>query len=276
MILLEIYKIFTRPYVYIAGLVTFIFILLFGLAFTFEGANYYNAFAANFVRGVEFEGDIINGNLFAYQLLHSIWMFVPLLVVFVSGGAISEEKKQKTLRLIMTRPISHSGFYTAKFIAVTVFLLILILLIGLLSLGAGLVFFGSGELLAFEQGKFFVLTSGYALKGFLIVYLYYFLVLLVVASLSLFFSVLYSNGLKAILVSSSVILIMYFISNLEIPFFETVRPFLFTTYFSSWSMVFAGNINWMAFSFDLIVLLVHILVFYALGLFFFTKKEILD
>jgi len=51
---------------------------------------------------------------------------------------------------------------------------------------------------------------------------------------------------------------------------------LLTTYFASWQNFFTGKINLMDTSFDLIVIVVHILFFYLLALVSFNKKDILD
>ena len=276
MFLQETFKMFTRPYAKIALLVLFILMLLFSLSFAFEGKQYYDSLMTTFGKGVEFEGKLINGNMFAYQLFHSLWLFVPFLVVLVTGGMISDERSEGTLRMVLSRKISKSGFFTARFIAAKIFVLILVLVMAILSIGVGLLIFGSGELLAFENGKFTILSANHALIRFAIAYGLYFLALLTVSSLSLFFSVLYNNSTKAILVTSSVILILYFISSLEIPLFDDVKPFLFTSYFSKWSQFFSATINWMEIVFDAIILMVHILLFYFLALIFFNKKEILD
>lgn len=267
---------FTRPYAKIALLVLFVLMLLFSLSFAFEGKQYYDSFMTTFGKGVEFEGKLINGNMFAYQLFHSLWLFVPLLVVIVTGGMISEESSEGTLRMVLSRKVSKSGFFTARFFAAKIFVLITVLLMAVLSIGVGILIFGNGELLTYENGKFAVLTANHALIRFAIAYVFYFLVLLTVASLALLFSVLYDNSIKAILVTLSVILILYFISSLEIPFFDDVKPFLFTSYFSKWSHFFGAAINWMEITFDAIILMVHILLFYVLSLIFFNKKEVLD
>jgi len=276
MFLQETFKMFTRPYAKIVLLVLFILMTIFSLSFAFEGKQYYDSFITTFGKGVEFEGKLINGNMFAYQLFHSLWLFVPLLVVVVTGGMISEERSEGTLRMVLSRKVSKSGFFTARFIAAKIYVLIIVLFMAVLSIGVGLLIFGSGELLTYENGKFAILTANHALIRFVIAYGFYFLVLLTVASLSLLFSVLYNNSIKAIIVTVSVILILYFISSLEIPFFDDVKPFLFTSYFSTWSQFFGGAINWMGIAFDAIVLVVHILLFYVLALVFFNKKEILD
>ncbi len=274
MFLLEIYKMFTRPFVLIALTVVFILTLLFGFAFAFEGDEFYHSLIGTFGNGVDFEGSLVNGNLFAYQFLQSAWYFIPLLVVFVTGGMIAEEKTSGTLKMVLSRPVSRTGFLSAKFMAAVVFILMLLALMALLTLGGGLAIFGNGELLAFDSGKFTVLTANRALVSLAVAYGYYFLVLLSVASLSLLFSVLFANSIKAIMMTSSVILIFYFISYLNIPFFDGIRPFLFTSYFAGWSKVFTTGVNWMNFSFDIILLAVHVLLFYGLAMVAFGKKEI--
>ena len=274
MFLLEIYKMFTRPFALIALTVVFVLTLLFGFAFAFEGDEFYRSLIGTFGDGVAFEGSLINGNLFAYQFLQSVWYFIPLLVVFVTGGMIAEEKTSGTLKIVFSRPVSRTGFLSAKLIAAVVFILILLVLMAVLTLGGGIAVFGNGELLAFDNGKFAVLTANRALVSLAIAYGYYFLVLLSVASLSLLFSVLFADSVKAIMMTAAVILIFYFVSYLNIPFFDGMRPFLFTSYFASWSKVFTTGVNWMNFSFDIILLVIHILLFYGLAMIAFGKKEI--
>jgi len=276
MFLQETFKMFTRPYAKIALLVLFILMTLFSLSFAIEGKQYYDSFITTFGEGLGFEGKLINGNMFAYQLFHSLWLFVPFLVVLVTGGMISDERSEGTLRMVLSRQVSKAGFFTARFFAAIIFVLILVLVMAILSIGAGLLIFGSGELLAFENGKFTILSANHALIRFAIAYGLYFLALLTVSSLSLLFSVLYNNSTKAILVTSSVILILFFISSLEIPFFNDVKPFVFTSYFSKWSQLFSATVNWMELAVDVIILVVNILLFYVLGLIFFSKKEVFD
>ena len=276
MFIQETYKIFTRSYAFIALIVVVVLMLLFSLSFTIDGSDYYNSFVSTYGKGIEFEGKLINGNMFAYQFLHSVWLFIPFLIVFVTGGMISEERSEGTLRMILSRPVSKTGFFTARFVAAKLYILILILLMAALSIGVGLLIFDSGELLTFENDKFTILSANEALIRFVIAYAYYYLVLLSVASLSMFFSVLFESSTKSIMVSASFILTLYYISNLEIPFFESVKPFLFTTYFSSWTQFFSATIDWMKLAFDAIVLAVHVLIFYALSLMFFNKKEVLN
>ncbi len=276
MMLQEIYKMFTRSYAKIVLLVIFILMLVFSLAFAFEGQEYYDSLLSTFGKGVSFEGKLINGNLFAFQLFHALWLFVGLMVIFVTGGMISEEKSGGTLRMVLSRKVSKTGFFTARFMAAKLYVLIVVLFMAALSLGGGLIIFGSGELLAFDNGKFFVLTSNQALLSFALAYLFYFLMLLTVVSLSLLFSVLYKNSTKAILSTVSVIVILYFVSSLDFSLFDSVKPFLFTSYFTSWSQFFTTPIDWMKLTFDAIVLVVHILIFYTASVMIFSKQEILD
>lgn len=276
MMLQETYKMFTRPYVKIVFLVMFILMLLFSLAFVFEGQEYYNSMLNTFGKGISFEGKLINGNMFAYQLFYSLWLFVALMVIFVTGGMISEEKTEGTLKMVLSRKVSRTAFFTARFMAALLFALMVVVFMVVLSLGVGLTVFGSGGLLAFDNGKFTVLTANQALLSFGLAYIFYFLILMTIISLSMLFSVIYSNSVKAILTTVSLIVVFYFISSLELSSFDSVKPFLFTSYFSSWSQFFVPSIDWMKLTFDIIVLIVHILVFYTASVMIFNKREILN
>ncbi len=276
MILQETYKMFTRPYAKIVLLVVLILMLLFSVAFAFEGQEYYDSLLSTFGKGVSFEGKLINGNLFAFQLFHVLWLFVGMMVIFVTGGMISEEKSDGTLRMVLSGKVSKTGFFTARFMAANLFVFMVVVFMIALSLGFGLAVFGSGELLAFDNGKFTILTANQALLSFALAYAFYFLMLVTVSSLSMLFSALYSSSIKAILVSVSVIAIFYFVSILELSLFDGVKPFLFTTYFTTWSQFYTTPIDWMKLTFDAIVLVVHILVFYTAAIMIFNKQEILD
>ncbi len=276
MMLQETYKLFTRPYAKIVLLVIFVLMLLFSVAFAFEGQEYYDSLLNTFGKGVSFEGKLVNGNLFAFQLFHALWIFVALMVIFVTGGMISEEKADGTLKMVLSSKISKSGFFTACFMAAVLFAFIVVAFMAALSLGAGQIIFGNGELLAFDKGEFTVLTANQALLSFGLAYLFYFLILLTLISLSMLFSVLYKSGTKAVLVTLSVVVILYFVSNLKLMLFDGVKPFLFTSYFTSWSQFFTTTFDWMKLTFDVIVLVVHILVFYTASIMIFNKQEVLD
>jgi ABC-2 type transport system permease protein len=272
----ETYKIFNRPYALLSFLAVLLMGLLFAVAFADEGKEYYKSFVDTFNKTVTFEGNLINGNLFAYKLINSIWAFIPFVIVFVSASTIAEDKNSGMLRVILAGSITRGKYYSAKFFSSIFFILLLILLLTGITLGLGLALFGSGELLTYNKGQFVLLSHNEALIRFAFAFAYYFFVLTALASVSLFFSAIIDNPIKAVLATSITVLTLFFISYIEIPFLDGIKPFLFTSYFYSWIQLFDLKIDQSQIFTDISILVTYSILFYFIGTTTFNKKEILN
>ena len=273
-LLIEIFKVFTRRRSYIAFVLVLFSIILLLLAVNYEAKTVINFLTGNLTESFSFQGNLVNGNLYSHIVLRSLWVHLPILIVLVTGDLIAGEYQSGTFRQVLSRPVSRFSVLTSKFIAGSVYVVLLILFLGLVSQGLGHVFLGGGDLLV-TNDSINIFNADDTLWRFAGAYAYGILSMLTIASLAMMMSAIFDNSVSAILTSLAVVIILTFVSTFNIPVINIIRPFIFTTYTGGWINFFSFNFNITDIIIDAIILIVHIMVFYFIALYVFLKKDIL-
>lgn len=273
-LLIEIYKVFIRRRSYIGfGAILFIVILLL-LAVNYEAKTVLDFLTSNLKESFSFQGNLINGNLYAHIVMRSLWVHIPLLVILVTGDLVSGEYQSGTFRMLLSRPVSRFSILSSKFIAGWIYVFLLVIFMAVLSLGLGYIFLGNGDLLV-TNNTFNIFNSDDVLWRFGLAYSFGLLSMLTVASLSILLSTVFDNSVTAILTSLAVVIVLTFISTFNIPFINAIKPFLFTTQMGGWQSFFSFDIDFNKIILQSIILLVYIMAFYLLSLYIFIRKDIL-
>ena len=270
---IELFKIYRRKRSYIGFLAVLALVMLVFLGFYYEGEEMFGFITKNLENSFILQGNILNGNLFAYLVLKSLWVHFPILVALVTGDLISGEAQSGTLRLILSRPVSRTQLITAKFFAAIIYVSSLVLFLALLSIILGYLFFGTGDLMIIlnEVNVFNADDVPWRLVS---AYLFGILSMSTIAALSVFLSAVTGNSLAAILGTIALVIVLTFVSLFNIPFLNLIKPFLFTSYTSSWQFFFEYGHQLTLILRDLGILVLHIVLFYAITLFYFRKKDI--
>jgi ABC-type transport system involved in multi-copper enzyme maturation permease subunit len=201
--------------------------------YTYESKSYFNAIT------------------FAlYSLMFSFSLLIPIFVAMSAGAQIAGEARQGTLRMICVRPISRTVIFLSKFIMVALHIYLLMAFFIGLNLLVGLFFIGWGDIelypgplnLVDEPGR---ILRDEALWRFLYASFTGTWALLVVASIAMFFSVLFETPVMATITTLSIYIMLYIIGRIE--FFEHLRPYFFTTDMDFWRDVFKPDIPWLSF-----------------------------
>jgi ABC-2 type transport system permease protein len=98
----------------------------------------------------------------------------------------------------------------------------------------------------------------------------------VVLSLALLFSSLVENAIGPIVTTMAIIIVFVIISALNIEFFRSIRPYLFTNYMQSWRSFFNDPIDIQEILKSVLVLAGHIVFFFGVTVCIFNKKDILS
>ncbi len=223
---------------------------------------------------------VVMGNLFncffvSQFMMMTFFVHIPFLIVLVGADMVAGEATAGTLRMVLTRPHSRLKIILAKITITLVYTALLIGFMALLSLGLGYFIFGSGELLIVDNG-IYIIPAGEALWRTLSAFLLAFLAMSVVAAISFLFSVLVENAIGPIIGAMVVIIISLIISQVPIGLFNTVRPYLFTTYSSVWMKMYEGVINWQEVITWSGYLLLYMIGFFSLAYLIFQRKDILS
>lgn len=270
----ELYKIAKRPRSYIGFAAILLIVAIIEFALYVDGASYIEFIFHQLESFLSIEGKVLNGYLVCFIILQTLIIQMPLLVALVTGDVISGEAANGTLRLLLTRPVSRSEVVMAKYIAGSFYVLLLLLLLGALALGGSLLLFGEGDLIILKSETIIVLKSNDVLWRFYAAFGIAFLSLSVISSFSLMLSCFTDNSIGPIILTMAVIVIFTIIGSFDLPLFDHIKPFLFTSYMIVWRNMFDQPVDWSIMQTSILVLILHILLFLGVSLYYFNRKDI--
>jgi ABC-2 type transport system permease protein len=226
----EFIKIAAKPrsYIGIAAITLIVGIILF--AMRLDGMMYISFITAPFEQSLSFEGNILNGNLMAFIILQMLIIHIPLLIAFVTGDLISGEGAMGTIRLLLTKPISRTSILLSKYLAGCAYTLVVLLWMGFLAIFIGKLLFGAGDLMVLKSDGLIILQESDISWRFLYGFVVAYLALVMIATLSLTLSCFSENSIGPIVSTMGIIILFTIIGTLDVPMFDHIRPYLFTTH----------------------------------------------
>jgi ABC-2 type transport system permease protein len=291
---IELYKISRRPRTYIAFVAIAAIVFIFQFAFKADGQSYMDLMLQDVKDTFELEKvKAINGYFMCYIILNTLLIQVPILVALIAADSISGEANMGTLRLLLSKPVSRTQLIMVKFIAATLFVLLLLLWMAVTALFFSLLIFGADDMLIFrskgEESQILLITKDDILWRYLAAFAYATVALTVIAALSLFLSIFAENSIGPIIATVCIVLVCTIISNINVPIIDkNVKPYLFTSYLVGWKGFFyigttedgetiKGTIeNWPAIRKSLFILLAHIFLLVGASVIVFKRKDILS
>ncbi len=288
LIQVELYKIFRRPRTYIAFIAVagLIGIIQFGLKL--DGDAYVGFMMRDITSSLTVEGKILNGYQVCYIVLQILLIHVPLLIALVAADMISGEANMGTLRIMLTKPMSRTHFLLAKFLAAVVYTLLLLVWLAILALFLNMLLFGVDDLFLLKSQYVVLLKKDDIFWRYAWAFGFAALSMTTVASLGFLFSQFAENSIGPIVATMSVIIFFTILSTLNIPIFNKVKPFLFTTHMIGWKEFFDIKVNDANESIkgsiqnpqkiitSAIVLFLHIIGFVTASVLVFRKKDVLS
>ena len=125
--------------------------------------------------------------------MNSLWIHIPFLVTLGAGDQLAGEATGGTFRLLLTRPASRTPILFAKYLTTLLYTAALVVFLAVLSLGLGVLLFGTGDLLV--PGRTIVIhPEGEALARLLLAFGLAIWGMWTVASLAFLFSSLVENA----------------------------------------------------------------------------------
>jgi ABC-2 type transport system permease protein len=285
---IEIYKIFKRPRTYIAFAVIGFIILLIQIALKFGGEEYVGLMMSGVNETFEVPThEILNGYLVCFVVLNLLLIHVPILVALIAGDMISGEANMGTLRLLASRPVSRTQLLLVKFIAACVYTLLLLVWVALLSLGVSILLFGTNSLFVAREADSSIISDFDVLWRYLAAFFFAGIGLITVAALSFMLSAFADNSIGPIVATVCIMIIFTILTQMQIPFYDTIKPYLFTTHMLGWKGFFYvkgndgvtidGSIsNFPAIVKSALILLGYAAAFLMIAIGYFRKKNILS
>jgi ABC-2 type transport system permease protein len=276
LIQIELFKIFRKPRTYIAFAAIAAIIVLVQVALYADGGNYLGFVMQSINESFQIEGKILNGYFVCFTILQTLLVHVPLLVTLVAGDMIAGEANMGTLRLLASKPVSRCGLVWSKFAATLIYTASLLLFMTLLSLFGSIAIFGVSDLMVFKSDMLVILSKDDILWRYFAAFGFAFLSMAVVAALAFLLSVFSDNSIGPIIATMSIIILFTILTTMDIPFFNAMKPFLFTNHMLNWKGFFEKPVDTGEVTKSATILIAHIGVFFAMAMFIFQKKDILS
>ena len=291
---IELFKISRRPRTYIAFAAITAIVAIFQFAFKADGQSYMDLMLQSVKDSFELEKTrAINGYFMCYIILNTLLVQVPILVALIAADSISGEANMGTLRLILSKPVTRTELILVKFMAATLFTVLLLLWMAVTALFLSMAIFGVDDMLIFrvrgEESIIMQITKDDILWRYFAAFGYATVALTVIAALALLLSIYAENSIGPIIATVCIVIVCTIISNINVPVIDrNVKPYLFTSYLVGWKGFFyigtspegipiKGSLeNWPAIRKSLLILLAHIGILLSISIGVFRKKDILS
>lgn len=218
-------------------------------------------------------GTILNSFLATYIVMNFLWIHIPFLVTLAAGDSVAADASNGIFRITLTRPVSRLKILVSKLLASYIYTAALILFCAFWSLGVGSLVLGTGDLIVIDNGILILDESQawirMAFSFFLAIW-----VMCTVATLCFMFSAMVNNSVGPIIGTMFLIIIGYMIQGIPLDIFETMKPYVFVTYFNVWWDAFKDPIPWGEILKKLSILSAYSLTFFGVSALVFKQKDI--
>lgn len=273
---IELFKIFKKPRTYIAFAAIAAIIFLVQLAFYIDGEKYMGFMMASVESSFSMEGNMMNGYFIFFIILQTLLVHVPLLISLVAGDMIAGEANMGTLRLLVTKPVSRTNIILSKFSATCVYTISLLTFLAVIGLLGSMMIFGTSDFLVFKSDKLLLIDRSDVMWRYFGAYCFAALSMITVASLAFLFSVFAENSIGPIIAAMSVVIVFTILTSMDIPFFNAIKPYLFTNHMLNWKGFFDRPVDVREVLKSALFLLGHIVFFVSLSIYVFKRKDILS
>jgi ABC-2 type transport system permease protein len=217
---------------------------------------------------------MINGYFITYIILQTLLIQIPLLVALVAGDTLAGEATLGTLRLLLTKPISRNQLIMAKFMSSFIYTVLLVIWLAIVALGLSVLIFGRGDMVNIKSDTFILILQDDVLWRYAAAFCFAMLAMTTIASLSILLSVFADNSIGPIISTMGIVVVLTILSNLDLPLFNHIKPYIFTTHMIGWKGFFDDPIPVRQIGISALVLVLYTIAFAGTTMFVFNKKDI--
>ncbi len=224
--------------------------------------------------------EMMNGLAFSETiLLPGIYMLLPMIIGIFSAASFAGEYQNGYIRTVAIRPVSRWQIFIGKFLSLSIYSYILLVILLIISYLIGSLLFGfSGDIIVFgpafmgKDAKIFIMPEEIAWGRLLLSYLFAGFALISLSAMFLMFSAIFKKTAIATVFPLGIYYTSYILSTL--PFMENLQRFLPTRYLMIWKYTMAENIKWDLIMHDGIFLIAYTAAYLIIGCVIFSKSEL--
>ncbi|CAM4404665.1 ABC-2 type transport system permease protein [Pedobacter westerhofensis] len=238
----------------------------------FQGSTILDLLLDNLKQSFYFEGSLLNGNLIMYIVLNSLWFNVPLILMIVTSGIVTDEYKDGTMQTVMLQAVDKWKFILSKYIIAVLFTLLVIGFMMLSTFILSYSIFGTGDLVVYlntlnffeAEDAFHRICWAFA-SGALTMVFY------CVASLTL--AIFIKEAAKTWIAAAVFLIITTLLLKVDfvVPLINT---YFFPKLIDTWQQLFYYQLDWNQIFINNAILILYTIAFAAAGTYVFHKKDI--
>ncbi|MDT3403483.1 ABC transporter permease [Mucilaginibacter terrae] len=268
----EFVKIIKQSKTYYAlGAIAVIELLIFITAY-YQGSTILDLLLNTLRQNFYFEGTLLNGNLILYIVLNSLWFNVPLILMIVTSGLLTDEHKDGTLQTVMLQAVKKWKFILAKYITAALFTLLVIAFMMLSTFALAYTIFGTGDLVVyigtlnfFEADEAFHRICWAFASGSIAMVFY--------STASITLAIFIKEASKTWIASALFLIITNLL--LKADFLPAgFNTFFFPKLIDTWQQLFNYKVDWQQVGINNVMLMLYCAAFAGLGMLVFQKKDI--
>jgi ABC-2 type transport system permease protein len=181
--------------------------------------------------------------------------------------------KQGTTKIELLESMDAEGVI-AKFIASFIYTVAVLTWLAITSLVLSILIFGTGDMINMKSGEFVLLLRDDIMWRYWLAFAYAALAMSSVASMAIFLSLFADNSIGPIVSTMGIIVFFTIISNLGLPSFELIKPWLLTSHMIAWKGFFFDPVPVKAILQSAGVMLAYTVGFLAITIFILQRKDI--
>lgn len=272
LLLAEFSKIVKQSKTYYGLGAIFVIELLIFITAYYQGSTILNLLLDNLQQSFYFQGTLLNGNLIMYIVLNSLWFNVPLILMIVTSGIVTDEYKDGTLQTVMLQAVKKWKFMLAKYITAVLFTLMVITLMMLTTFVLAYSIFGKGDLVVYiDTLNFF--KSADAFNRICLAFASGAMVMIFYTVVSITLAVLIKDAAKTWIAAALMLIITNLLLKVDLGI-AVLNNYFFAKLVDTWQQLFYYQTNWLTIGVNNAVLLLYSLTFASAGIYIFHKKDI--
>ncbi|WP_345949912.1 MULTISPECIES: ABC transporter permease [unclassified Mucilaginibacter] len=268
----EFLKLVKQSKTYYALVAIFVIELLIFITAYYQGSAILDLLLNNLRQSFYFEGTLLNGNLIMYIVLNSLWFNVPLILMIVTSGIVTDEYKDNSVQTVMLQAVKKWKFMLAKYITAAAFTLFVIAVMMMSTFALAYAIFGSGDLVVYIGTlNFFPAKEAFqricwAFASGSVAMVFYSIV-------SITLAVCIKEAAKTWIAAALFLIITNLLLKADfIP--AQFNLFFFPKLIDTWQQLFNYEADWFKIGLNNLILVLYSVLFAAVGTLIFQKKDI--
>lgn len=268
----ELLKMVKQSKTYYGLAAIFVIEILILITAYFQGSAILDLLLNNLKHSFYFEGTLLNGNLIMYIILNSLWFNVPLILMIVTSGIVTDEFKDGTVQTVMLQAVKKWKFILAKYIIAVLFTLLVIALMMVSMFTLAYSIFGKGDLVVYISTLNFF-KSDEAIHRICWAFASGAIAMTFYSVVSITLAVIIKEAAKTWIAAALFLIITNLLLKVDFGV-SALNNYFFPKLIDNWQQLFYYEIDWLKVGGNNGLLVLYILLFAGIGTFIFHKQDI--